>query len=92
MTEQRYRRSPTALSREVDGEILLARPDRNDFDVLPDTAAGVWNLLVRPQTALGLAAELADHYEEPIDRIATDVSALLEELVRRGWVERAGDG
>jgi hypothetical protein len=88
MTGQRYRRSPAALHRTVGQEVLLAGTDRDGFDVLPDTAAAVWTLLDEPATLPGLSDELARTYGTPVQRIAADVGPLLDELVRRSWLER----
>jgi hypothetical protein len=91
MTGQRYRRSPAALHRTVGHEVLLAEADRDGFDVLPGTAASVWTLLEEPATLPELSHELARTYGTPVERIATDVEPLLDELVRRGWLERIDD-
>jgi hypothetical protein len=88
MTEQRYRRSPAALSRTVGSEVLLASTDRESFDVLPGTAATIWALLGEPTSTRELADELASLYDVPAERAAADMGSLLEELLERGWVER----
>jgi hypothetical protein len=88
MTGQRYRRSSAALHRTVGHEVLLAGADREGFDALPGTAASVWTLLEEPATLPELSDELARTYGRPVERIAADVEPLLDELVRRGWLER----
>jgi type IV secretory pathway TrbD component len=88
MTGQRYRRSPAALHRTVGHEVLLAGADRESFDVLPGTAASVWTLLEKSATLPELSDELARTYGTPVERIVADVAPLLDELVRRGWLER----
>jgi hypothetical protein len=88
MSGSRYRRSPEALFRTAGREVLLASADREGFDVLPDTAAAVWVLLDEPASVASLSDELAALYGMPADRIASDVRPLLDELVRRGWLDR----
>jgi len=83
----RFRRSPSALFREVGPEVLLAAVERPGFDVLSGPATDVWDLLDRPQTLDELVASLADRYDAPRTSIETDVQRLLDELTRRGWIE-----
>jgi len=90
----RFVRSPGALSRRVGGEVLLAAPGRGDIDRLSDSAGAVWSLLDEPRTMPGVVGSLSEAYGIAPERIAADVEALVDDLVRRGWVEEiaAGDG
>jgi hypothetical protein len=91
LSETRYRRAPRALHRTVGHEVLLAAADRDGFDVLPGTAATLWILLDQPAGLETLTEELAAIYATPADRVGTDLLPLLDELVRRGWLERFDD-
>lgn len=83
----RFVRSRVALSRRVGGEVLLAATDRPDIDRLSDSAGAVWTLLGEPLTKSVVVANLSEAYGVPGGQIAADVEALLDDLVRRGWVE-----
>jgi hypothetical protein len=91
LSETRYRRAPRALHRTVGHEVLLAAADRDGVDVLPGTAATLWVLLDQPASLGTLTAELAAIYKTPAHRVSTDVAPLLDELVRRGWLEQLDD-
>ena len=92
MTQTRFVRSPGALSRRVGAEVLLASPGRADIDRLSDSAGAVWSLLDEPRTAPALVGALSEAYGVSPGGIATDVEALLGDLVHRGWVEEIGSG
>lgn len=87
----RYRRSPDALFRRVGEEILLARPDREDFVALSATAAATWSLLEDPRSLSELVQLLATSYAVPAASIASDVEVLLRDLRLRGWIEHVAE-
>jgi Coenzyme PQQ synthesis protein D (PqqD) len=75
----------------VGDEVLLAAADRDGVDVLPGTAATLWILLDQSASLETLTEELAAVYETPSHRVSIDVAPLLDELVRRGWLEQLDD-
>ena len=87
-----YQRAPGALHRTVGPEAILASVDHDRFDLLSETAQELWRRLEEPQPDDELVEGLAKDYGEPVERIAPQVQALLEELTSRGWVEVIGDG
>jgi hypothetical protein len=89
MTEPdvRYMRSPVAIYRTVGPDVVLARADVPDVDLLEGTAGLAWQLLDAPSTSLDLASALADLYEISVEAIHGAVQALLDDLRDRGWVE-----
>ncbi|MGQ0669864.1 MAG: PqqD family protein [Actinomycetota bacterium] len=90
-TEQpRVRQSPGALARSVGGEVLLAAPDREGVDVLSETAALVWSLLDRPRSLDELVDVLGERFAGSREAIARDVGSLVDDLVRRGFIEAVG--
>jgi len=84
------RRSPGVLSRRVGRDVLLAPPESEDFERLSETAASAWELLESPRTVSELIETLAALYEVTPATIALDVERLVEELLRRGAIERVG--
>jgi Coenzyme PQQ synthesis protein D (PqqD) len=91
MREIRYRRAPKALHRSAGHEVLLAAADRDVIDLLPGAAATLWSLLDRPASLETLTEELSFIYETPVQRVTADVAPLLDELVRREWLELVDD-
>lgn len=81
------RQSPSIPWRRVGDEIILAPPGRDDFDRLSQTAAVVWSLLETPCSLEGLITTLAEMYSLPTEGIATDVGALVSDLLERGAIE-----
>jgi hypothetical protein len=90
MGERSFVRSPTALSRRVGGEVLLASADREGVESLSETATEVWDLLERPRTVRSLVARLVDRYAAPRSSIEVDVRGLIDQLFERGWIEEDG--
>lgn len=87
LKSSRFKRSSGALYRRVGNEILLASPEREDFDTLSATAGTAWDLLEKPRTLSELAELLATSYEVSAQSITADVGTLLLDLLRRGWIE-----
>lgn len=87
LNEGLFRRSPQALHRRVGGDVILARPGRDDFDSLSSTAGAAWELLETPKRLDDLVKHLATTYGMQPHSIISDVAELLLELLRRGWVE-----
>jgi hypothetical protein len=87
LNEGVFRRSPEALFRRVGGDIILATPDREDFDSLSSTASAAWELLDTPKGLDELVNEMASEYRMQPHAIVSDVAALLLDLLRRGWIE-----
>lgn len=83
----RFRQSPTALHRDLDDELIVAVPDRPDFNSLTGSARVVWDLLDAPRTPTDLVALASALYERSPHSIAPDVGALLADLIERGLVE-----
>jgi coenzyme PQQ synthesis protein D (PqqD) len=87
LNEGVFQRSPEALFRRVGGEVLLATPQRDDFDSLSSTASAAWELLDTPKGLDEMVNELASAYQMQPHAILSDVAALLLDLLRRGWIE-----
>jgi hypothetical protein len=87
----RLARAPRILWRDVGAEILLADPDREDFELLSETGASAWRFLETPRTPAELIRSLAGRYGAAPEAIQMDVASLLEDLTSRGTVVRDGD-
>jgi hypothetical protein len=84
-------RSKDALFRVVGTDVLLARAGRAQIDVLSTSAGLAWQLLDTPRRGPDLCDALAALYGIPPTEIERDVSALIDELQRRGWVHEVAD-
>ena len=84
----RFRRSPGTIVRTVRDEVLLTAAGHEDVDRLSGTAAAVWNVLEVPRAPAEVAGLVAGAFGQPEQAVLTDVEAFLDELSRRGWVER----
>jgi Coenzyme PQQ synthesis protein D (PqqD) len=87
----RFWRSPAALSRSFEEEVLLAAPGREAIDRLSGTAAAVWELLDVPRTLPDVVAALGHSYGADSATIARDVDGLVDDLLARGWLEEVID-
>ncbi len=83
----RIRRCATAIDRSVGAEVLLATADRDEVDRLSETAAAVWHTLDVVRTRSEVAELMAGSFGQELRAVRADVDSLLDELVRRGWVE-----
>ena len=88
----RFRRRVHILWRWVGPEVILASPDRSDFEELSATAGVAWWLLESPRTVQELADELGSTFGIPSSSITEDIGYLLQDLLRRGLVEATDDG
>jgi hypothetical protein len=83
-----YRRSAEVLSRAFGGEVVLAAPGVDDFEMLSATAGSVWQLLDEPRSIDEIVDALSARYPNAGRTIGPDVESLVEHLARRGLVER----
>ncbi len=74
------------FKRDVDGSAILLVPE--GIVSLSDTASAVLELVDGKRTPDDIAAELAERFDVPAETIAADANALLDDLVRRGYVGR----
>ena len=83
-------KTPEAVSRESDGELVVVLPERGRFIVLNETGAEVLQLVDGQRTLEEIAVTLSEHYGVPLAQTQADVLALAEKLLDRGAVRRAG--
>jgi hypothetical protein len=84
-------RSPLALTRQVEGEVLLARIGRQDVDRLTGAAVSVWRFLETPMELPDLLARLEGVYGVEPQEIASDIQTLVGDLLSRGWLEAVAE-
>jgi hypothetical protein len=76
--------SPDALSRDLDGEILLLDLRSSHYFGLTGTAARIWQLIEAGEDPESIPATLAAEYDADETIIKDEVTAFLDDLVGRG--------
>ena len=76
--------SPDALSRELDGEVLVLDLRTSVYFGMTGTAARIWQLLEAGHDRDAIVSALAGEYDASGDAIAADVDAFLADLIARG--------
>lgn len=92
MRPVRYARHEEVLWRRNPGEVVLLALGSDEVVRLPGTGGAVWDELSRPLALDELANRLAQAYSAVPEQVATEVQALLDELVRRSAVVRLPSG
>jgi hypothetical protein len=88
----RVRQSPSTVWRRVGNEVILAPSGRDDFEVLSESGAVVWQLFEVPSTVPEVVGALAQLYGVAEQDIAADVRELVTNLLRSGVIEELQDG
>ena len=84
------RLSQDVAYRLVDREAIVDGEVGNEVMVLDEVAARFVDLVTRGESATAAAATLLDEYELDPSAIEADLLRLLDELLERGILERAG--
>jgi hypothetical protein len=92
LDSSRFERCQAVFFRTIGQEVILAVPDESGFTHLSGTAFAVWHLLEVPRSLSELVGVLAESYGERRETVNADVRSLLDELVRRGLVEKVAQG
>lgn len=82
--------SPDALSRELDGEVLVLDLKTSLYFGLTGTAARIWQLIEQGSARDAIVAALSDEYGGDASDIGGDVDAFVGDLIARGLVVRDG--
>jgi hypothetical protein len=79
-------RSPSVLTGEVDGEIVMMSIEQGHYFGLDHIASDIWRRIEPPCTFAALIDGLAADYEADRATITTDVKTLLDHMVERNIV------
>ena len=79
-------RSPSVLTSEVDGEIIMMSIGQGRYFGLNDIASDIWQRIDPPRAFDDLVDQLAAAYSADRATIAADVLALLGEMLARNVV------
>lgn len=86
MSDERIYRRCNVLWRRTHDSVLLLVPACGEFITLQASGCDLWAVLEVPGTLSALAERLAHAYDTPVERIAADITPILEELDRRGAI------
>jgi len=78
--------SPDALSRELDGEVLVLDLASSLYFGLTGTGARIWQLIEAGATRDAIVSTLSTEFGGDTRAIATDVDAFVDDLIARGLV------
>ncbi len=73
-------------TRESGKELVVVSPAQGKYLVLNQTGATVFRLLDGKTSLRTIATRLGENSEVPLERVQTDVLALIEQLLERGIV------
>jgi hypothetical protein len=82
-------RSPSVLSAEVSGEIVMMSIERGSYFGLDDIGSDIWKRIEQPCTFAVLIDGLAATYDADRVTIAADVRALLDRMAAQDVVRLA---
>jgi hypothetical protein len=82
-------RSPSVLTAEVDGEIVMMSIEQGRYFGLDDIGSDIWNRLDTPCSFAELIDRLARDYDADRAAIAADVRALLGRMAEQDVVRLA---
>lgn len=88
--EDRVRQVTGIASVELDEEIVLYDRDTDQVHRLDAVASTVWSQLDGTESLGRICDRLADVFDQPVDRIRSDVVTLVSNLSDLGLVERSG--
>jgi Coenzyme PQQ synthesis protein D (PqqD) len=79
-------RSPSVLTAEVDGEVVMMSIEQGQYFGLDDIGSDIWKRLDSPCAFADLIDRLAADYDAERASIAADVRSLLESMAARDVV------
>lgn len=80
-------RSRHAYVEELDGEAVVLDEQANRLHLLNHTATLIWNCLDGVVDVRGLALEIGEVLELPVEQVSADTLAVLRELGAEGLLE-----
>jgi hypothetical protein len=76
-------RSPSVVTAEVDGRLVMMSIDQGRYFGLNDVAGDVWDRIASPRPFGDLVDDLAGAYDAGREAVADDVATLLREMHAR---------
>jgi hypothetical protein len=86
----RYVRNSKIISGRLHDELVMMDLDQGKYFSLNPVATRIWDLLLKPMKIDEVCSLLMYEYEIEAERCQAEVSELLEEMVKLGFVFRQG--
>lgn len=83
----KFMQAEASLSRHVAEQTIVTRPFSNHIDRLDGSASAVWQRLAIPVTLPELVDEISATYQVEANEIASDIKALLDDLLSKHLIE-----
>jgi len=83
------RRSESAMSRELDGEVVILDIASGNYFALNDVGALVWDQLEDGTDRDTLVEAVTAAFDVDVETAATDINALLDQLTEAGLISEA---
>jgi hypothetical protein len=75
---------PHVVWQDVPGELVLYDQQGNAYHALDRTGSDIWRLLARGTDTSAAAAELAQRYDAPVERIEEDIVRFVADARGKG--------
>jgi hypothetical protein len=86
--DTRYRRNETLPFQEIEGQVVIVCPARQELHRLDEVATWLWNLMDQPRSVPELAKALREEFEVEREPAERDVRAFLDDLQNKGLITR----
>lgn len=86
--DPRFRRDSRLPSQEIEGQVILVVPSKNELHQLDEVGSFLWGELERDRTAEDLAQAVCEEFDVDPIQADKDVRAFLEALGERGLLLR----
>jgi hypothetical protein len=83
----RYQQEPSVEAAPLEDGMILLDPATNQFSVLNQTAAAIWESVAQPATSAEIAAEIRNKFAEVDGSLLSDVEQALRDMVGRGLIK-----
>jgi len=80
------KRSDTAMSRDLDGEVVILDIPSGNYFALNEVGALVWDQLEDDTDRETLVTAVTGAFDVDVETAATDIDALLEQLTEAGLI------
>lgn len=78
----KYKISKNVLWRVVDGEVVLADPDNDEYSYLNSTGAEIWQMIAKGNGLDEIVEKLSKEYATPAETIKKDTQTIIKDLVK----------
>lgn len=78
--------APRLTAVELDGETVIYDPDNGELHLLDRVATVVWSCLDGSDTLGNICDVLAEAYGEQVERVRSDIKALIDNFAEKGLV------